>query len=77
MVGRLIFIVTVVGLAGTAGLSVGFLYVPAPGEETRRKLSAVFEEHEGTLTELLARGRDAFNDTVDAVSGVEASADDG
>jgi len=76
MVGRLIFFVAVVGLAGTAGLSVGLLYAPAPGEETRRKLSEVFEEHEGTFTEFFVRGREAFNDAVDAVSGVEVSADD-
>jgi gas vesicle protein len=75
MVGRLIFIATVVGLAGTAGLSVGLLYAPAPGEETRRKLSEVYEEHEGTFTELFARGKDAFNDAVDAMGRVEAADD--
>ena len=77
MIRRLIFLALVVGLAGAAGLTAGILYAPAAGEETRRKLSAVFDEHEGTFTDLFAKGKDAFNDAVDAVSGVDAATDDG
>ena len=76
MIGRLILLLIVTGLAGTAGLSVGLLYAPAPGEDTRRKLSEVFDEHESTFSDLFALGRDAFNDAVDAVSGVDASTND-
>ena len=76
MVRRLVFLSFVAGLTGTAGLSVGLLYAPAPGEETRRKLSEVFEEHEGTFTELFARGKNAFSDAVDAVSGTNSSDDE-
>jgi len=63
-------------VAGTAGLCVGLLYAPGPGTETRAKLSAVLEEHEGSLGELLTRGRDAFSDVAAAVSGGRESPDD-
>ena len=76
MIRRLFFLIFVIGLAGTAGLSVGLLYAPAPGEDTRRKLSEVFEEHGSTFTDLFALGRDAFNYAVEAVSGIDASTND-
>ncbi len=69
MLRRFILLVFVAGLSGTAGLWVGLLYAPAPGEDTRKKLSAIFDEHDGTFDELFARSRQALGDAVDAVSG--------
>ena len=69
MLRRLILRVFVAGLSGTAGLWVGLLYAPAPGEETRQKLSAVFDEHDDAFDDLFARSRQALGDAVDAVSG--------
>ena len=69
MVRRLIVLMFVAGLSGTAGLWVGLLYAPAPGEETRQKLSAVLDEHDDTFDELFSRSRQALGDAVDAVSG--------
>ena len=44
---RFIFLLLVAGVSGTAGLSIGLLYAPAPGEDTREILS-IFDEHETT-----------------------------
>jgi len=69
MLRRFIVLVFVVGLSGTAGLWVGLLYAPAPGEETRQKLSAVFNEHDETFDDLFTRSRQALGDAINAVSG--------
>jgi hypothetical protein len=69
MLRRFILLLFVAGLSGTAGLWVGLLYAPAPGEETRQKLSTFFAENEGTFDELFSRSRQALGDAVDAVSG--------
>ena len=69
MLRRFILLLFVSGLSGTAGLTVGLLYAPAPGAETRQKLSAVFDEHEDTFDDLFVRSREALDDAVDAVSG--------
>jgi len=68
MLRRFILLLFVAGLSGTAGLWVGLLYAPGPGEETRQKLSAVFDEHDGTFDDLFARSREALGDAADAVS---------
>ena len=57
-------------------LWVGFMYAPAQGEETRKKLSTVFEEHEGTLDGFLSRGREALGDAIDAISRSENHKDE-
>ena len=69
MLQRFILLLFVAGLSGTAGLWVGLLYAPAPGEETRQKLSTFFAENEGTFDDLFASGRQALGDAIDAVSG--------
>ena len=69
MLRRFILLLFVAGLSGTAGLWVGLLYAPGPGEETRQKLSTFFAENEGTFDDLFARSRQALGDAVDAVSG--------
>lgn len=69
MLRRFIVLVFVAGLSGTAGLWVGLLYAPAPGEETRQKLAAVFDEHDETFDDLWARSRQALGDAISAVSG--------
>ena len=69
MLRRFILLVFVAGLSGTAGLWVGLLYAPAPGEETRHKLAAVFNENDDTFDDLFARSRQALGDAIDAVSG--------
>ena len=74
MLRRFIFLLLVAGVSGTAGLSIGLLYAPAPGEDTREILSAIFDEHETTfnelheLFELFDRSRQALGDAVDAVT---------
>lgn len=62
-------LVFVAGLSGTVGLWVGLFYAPAPGEDTRQKLSTFFSENEGTFDDLFARSRQALGDAIDAVSG--------
>jgi hypothetical protein len=69
MLRRFILCVFVAGLSGTAGLWVGLLYAPEPGEDTRQKLSTLFAENEGTFDDLFARSRQALGDALDAVSG--------
>ena len=77
MLRRFIVLIFVAGLSGTAGLWIGVLYAPAPGEDMREKLSAVFSEHEDTFDDLFARTREALGDAVDAVSGtLEAEGED-
>ena len=72
MLRRFIFLLLVAGVSGTAGLWIGLLYAPAPGEDTREILSAIFDEttfnelHE--LFELFDRSRQALGDAVDAVT---------
>ena len=62
------------GCFWNSGLSIGLLYAPAPGEDTREILSAIFDEHETTfnelheLFELFDRSRQALGDAVDAVT---------
>jgi gas vesicle protein len=68
MLRRFILLVFVAGLSGTAGLWVGLLYAPAPGEETRQKLADVFIENDDTFDDLFARSRQALGDAIDAVS---------
>lgn len=68
MLRRFIVLLFVAGLSGTAGLWVGLLYAPAPGEDTREELSAIFTEHEDTFDDLFTRSRQALGDAVDAVS---------
>ena len=74
MLRRFIFLLLVAGVSGTAGLWVGLLYAPAPGEDTREILSAIFDEYETTfnepheLFELFDRSRQALSDAVDAVT---------
>ena len=56
------------------GCGFGLLYAPAPGEDTREILSAIFDEDETTfnelheLFELFDRSRQALGDAVDAVT---------
>ena len=69
MLRRFILLVFVAGLSGTVGLWVGLFYAPAPGEDTRQKLSTFFSENEGTFDDLFARSRQALGDAIDAVSG--------
>ena len=71
MLRRFIFLLLVAGVSGTAGLWIGLLYAPAPGEDTREILSAIFDEYETTfneLFELFDRSRQALGDAVDAVT---------
>ena len=71
MLRRFIFLLLVAGVSGTAGLWIGLLYAPVPGEDTREILSAIFDEHEMTfneLFELFDRSRQALGDAVDAVT---------
>ena len=75
MLRRFIFLLLVAGVSGTAGLWIGLLYAPAPGEDTREILSAIFDEttfnelHElHELFELFDRSRQALGDAVDAVT---------
>ena len=74
MLRRFIFLLLVAGVSGTAGLWVGLLYAPAPGEDTREILSAIFDENETTfnelheLFELFDRSRQALSDAVNAVT---------
>ena len=76
MLRRFIVLIFVAGLSGTAGLWIGLLYAPAPGEEMREKLSTVFSEHEDTFDDLFARTREALGDAVDAVSGTLEAEDE-
>lgn len=69
MLRRLLLLLFVAGLSGTAGLWVGLLYAPAPGEDTRQKLSTFFAENEGIFDDLFARSRQALGDAIEAVSG--------
>ena len=74
MLLRFFFLLLVAGVSGTAGLSIGLLYAPAPGEDTREILSAIFDAYETTfnelheLFELFDRSRQALGDAVDAVT---------
>ena len=74
MLRRFIFLLLVAGVSGTAGLWIGLLYAPAPGEDTREILSAIFDEYETMfnelheLFELFDRSRQALGDAVDAVT---------
>lgn len=69
MLRRLILFLFVVGLSGTAGLWVGLLYAPGPGEETREKLSTFFAQNKGVFGDLFARSGQALGNAVDAVGG--------
>ena len=50
MLRRFILLVFVAGLSGTVGLWVGLFYAPAPGEDTRQKLSTFFPRTKGRST---------------------------
>ena len=69
MLKRFIFRLFSVGFFVTAGLCIGFLYAPAPGTETREKLSVTLDQHKDRLGTLVTNSQEVLDRVTAAASG--------
>ena len=69
MLKRFIFRLFLVGFCVTAGLCIGFLYAPAPGTETREKLSVALDQHKDSLETLATDSQEILAKVTAAASG--------
>ena len=57
MIRRLIILACVAILSGLSGTVAGILIAPAPGSETRKRMSGFVEQHGDVVTETVQQGR--------------------
>jgi len=76
MLKRFIFRLFLVGFFVTAGLCIGFLYAPAPGTETREKVSVILEQHKNRLGTLVTNSQEVLARVTATASGTLNAADD-
>lgn len=57
MLRHLVALLCVAVLSGLAGTATGILIAPAPGSETRGRLSGFVVEHRDLITETVEQGR--------------------
>ena len=76
MLRRLWVLAFVAAVAGTVGVWVGFLFAPAPGDETRAQLADIFSEHDDTIDDLYSRGREVVDEAVESVESTLGSGDE-
>ncbi len=76
MFRRFIVLVFVSGVSGTLGISLGFLFAPAPGPETRAAVATFVDSHEELVAELYSRSSEAFDNVVSTISAVIGDAQD-
>ena len=77
MFRRLITLIGVAAISGTAGVVVGIFLAPAAGEETRAKVSTFWEENGGPVMDGLEKSSQMLGDALDYVtSRVSADEDD-
>tara|TARA_Y100001001_G_C7796775_1_gene234706 strand:- start:54 stop:299 length:246 start_codon:yes stop_codon:yes gene_type:complete len=76
MLKRFIFRLFLVGFFVTAGLCIGFLYAPAPGTETREKLSVALDQHKDSLGTLVTDSQEVLARVTAAASGTLNAAGD-
>ena len=76
MLRRFVTLLFVASLSGLAGTVVGILIAPAPGPETRARMSGFVEQHGDLVTDTLEQGRQLADVVVDFLTTRLSSPDD-
>ncbi len=65
MLRRFVTLLVVATLSGLGGTMLGILIAPAPGAETRERMSGFFEQHGDLVTDTVEQGRHLADALVD------------